>query len=78
MDQYVLPVRSFRGNVCLAAAGILWAAVDVPVQGNGHMTSPDRVPVQDNAPTDGVSFMHANRTVWHKESLLPVCRPEVK
>lgn len=37
--------------VCLGAVGFPCAA-NVPVQGNGHVASPDGVPAQQNGSTD--------------------------
>lgn len=44
----------------LAVVCVLCAAADVPLQGDGHVASPDGVPAQDNASTDGVSGKHTN------------------
>lgn len=48
------------------------------MQGNVHVASPDRIPAQDDGPTDGVSSTHTDWPVQHEKSLLPVCRPEEK
>ena len=48
------------------------------MQDDVHVASPGRIPAQDDVSADGISGTHANWSVEHEQSLLPVCRPEQK
>lgn len=52
-----------HGETFCPNLAVVCAAVDFPVEGDGHVTSPHGVSAQNNVAMDGVSGAHMDRLI---------------